>query len=822
MSQVRNAYPAMRIFVFGEEVTNDVLSCSPNIADDLHAPSTAQFTLTDKPQGGEGVLSRYVMDREDIIAMFPDLDPIQLALPDYKGMIANDPTLGLAYAAARSTGVREQQIAQLQEAIGVSATGAETLLNRVESVVGEYEQEYLEAIDTAAGSYRAKVLESLAGIKDPVKQRVLRAKFDKLEKVAQPDLSGSTFSSLREAAGLTGQAFRYNFWAKRPIFHSNDPVRIFWRDPFDSRFWFYKFTGFISDWTIQTTANNVRTVTFTCEDALRPFRYARITTNPGLFDIASVQENEDFVSRTFFNNDFTKLTLTELLFLLVFGPEQTDLLDILAKQGNLAQDTLQRIRRRQQGASKLTHKRYASNGGESVQQVPAFGIGAFDFERSTVVSIGPAPNPPQASTTSPVLYEREVKVDGPGALGAYQALVDHQVYVSDLDSLLLKGEEPAVRANMVRDPETGQPRIADVITEIGSNPHRYPVDGGRLIILAPASLGPGLNRNILERDFKGVEGQTTWGNRLAIIYAALDRLEFRFYASPRGDILAEMPLYDFEPSDFGEVSADKQPIKYRGAEGGALAQFRRVLDGAETRGPYAPHYRVALRNTLDDSQTFTDEKIRTQFRTSWYILQGYTSAGVAEVIGQAPAVTTLRALVPQFGVRCEVAEPQVFISTKEAAEVYNNIKLNQWNADALTSQLDILPSMRLGPNRPVEFMEGPYIATLRSVGCVLNWEGRDMTQTVGVNYTRVWDGATNGKDTEGRKKLVYAAIGGAASRPYNYAALFKGAIFTASTKERAAPAAPVKKALPQVGQRDRRPTTPGVSGGRGGGRTPGA
>lgn len=775
----------MRIFVFGEEVTDDVTTSSVNAADDTRAPSTARFTVADKPSGSEnGAFSRYVTNEPDIFALYPkDLNPVSVLLPDLMATLANDPALEALRLAAQLEKTREAQQAFLQGFTG-SLNAARAILERGNAVTRKFASDtYTVAVESAASDIRAQIRERVTSIVDPVKRRVLLAKFDKTQKVSQPDLTETgdrVLTDARRAAYLKGEAFRYPFFAGQPIFHSNDPVRIAWRDPLNPRFWYWRFSGFISDWTVSRETEGAVMVTFVCEDVLRPLRYARIVTNPGIFDVNALKENEDFVTRTFFNDDFTRLSLAEIVYTLIFGPETPGTTDLLKQQGNLDTQTVQRIR----GADDLEYIRYASNGGLSKQRVPAFGIGAFNFDRSATFVFGDTTTAPQAADNEPVVLElaaREIRLTGADALGVYQSVVDHQVQVSDLETMLLDGEAPTPRGALAPfDPYTGQPSIDAVIKEIGENPHRYPVDGGRVFILMPASLGSGTGRSVLANDFRGVETQTTFKSRLFVLLNLLERIEFSFYATPKGDILCEMPLYDFNPEHFGE-----SPITYARVldttQGFNSDARRRLLQSAarEPAGPFAPHYRIAKRDTMDSGQTFTDEKMRTQFRTTWQNIQNLEGTETADAIGLQPEVVTLQSLIPQFGVRLEQAEPQVFIASKEAAQIYCHLKLNQWNAEALTSQIDMLPMLRLGPNRPIEISEVPYIASIRSVGQTLSWEGSDMSQTVGVNYTRVWDGLI-----DENKRPVYSTIGGAAGRPLNYAALFQITRPTESSKPR--------------------------------------
>jgi hypothetical protein len=392
---------------------------------------------------------------------------------------------------------------------------------------------------------------------------------------------------------------------------------------------------------------------------------------------------------------------------------------------------------------------------------------------------------------SAALTAREVHLDSADALGVYQAAVDHEVRVSDLEKQALTPDLAIPRGNLIKDYRTGQPLISEVITAIGTNPHIYPVDNGRLIILAPSTLGPNTNREIIDKGFKGVSGKTTWKNRLFMIYDFCESIEFKFYATPKGDLVVEMPLYDFEPRDFGEDAIDESTLT-RALQGTtALSAARTARTSSEQQlfdtlassaiGPLAPHYRIARRDTLTSSQTFTDAKVITQLVQKYQVAQAWSDLGfVQDVAGVRPVVETLRALVPQFGVRDQEGNARVYVASEEGARAFAQLQMNQHNSDALTEQIDTIMQLRIGPNRPVFIEDEHCIATVRSVSRTIDWESRSVSQTIGLNYLRTWDGSL-GSDG----KPIYTTLGGAASRPLNYAAFFNRARLTASSAPRA-------------------------------------
>ena len=586
------------------------------------------------------------------------------------------------------------------------------------------------------------------------------AKISERVKIAQPDLTVTTTEgakSARSSAALTGDALRYPLQQGDCIFHSNDPLRIFLRDPFNPSVWFHMFAGFISDWSDNVDADNQKLVTIRGEDVLRTFRYGRVSTNPGIFDIEALKEVEDLAVRTVFNAGFADATLVELLYTIVFGPTLANTADTLLSAQTVTEkeDLFKPIRRK-------------SVTGALTSIVPREGIGAFNKQRSVVVIFGPEAK--DKLTDKTLTEANEVKIT---TLGAYQAFIDHQVRETDLEQMADNVSNERFLDQLPKDPATGRVSASNIITTIGRNPQHFPVDAGRLIMLVPGSLGVDTNRRIITKGLiSSIATRTTFRSRLDMIYDALREIEFSFYATPKGDLVAEMPLYDFDPDDFGVdeiVAGGSDQITVRELDQlRAASLLPPISKSGDSFGPFAPHYRVPKKDTIQWTRTFSDENVRTQFRTTPNIVSGTIFQGTHVDVGLPPQVGTLRSLVPQFGVRIEQIPVTTFISDEIAATVYGYIKLNQLNADSRSAQVSVIPRMRPQPNRPLLFSERNYIATMRSRSLTLDWNS-DFTMDVGVNYQRGWDGSVREDDDT---RLVYRPIGGSASRPMNYKVLF--------------------------------------------------
>lgn len=733
--QARNYYPALRIFVFGQEVTEDVLSCSVTYQDG-RAPNTAKFVLANAP--GEGSRSavgedRYVVTEKDIQALYNDVTLDNIRLPERKETL-------IRLAANAQTA--DDQLSVASNVPGLSDVAQASQVAARES--------YRTAVRSTTDDVIARIQQRLsASVVDDVKRRILTTKIAERQVVKQPDFTDvgtAALANIREVAELAGDALRYPLTVGDCIFHTNDPVRIFWRDPGNPGVWYHMFAGFVSDWTERVTADNERTVELVCEDVSRVLRYARLATNPGIFDISAISEQQDDAIRTFFSNGFARLSLIEILFTIVFGSAKSGTSELLRAAGQ----ALPEVRT-------FSYRRVSVNG-TTDDEIPSDGAGSFNFSRSVAASFGPLSEQEAEIETAQELL---TKLTATNSLPVYQAWVDHQVRESDMDDLLLRPEKnkdarDELRNSLRRDNDN-RARIEDVITAVGEHPELFPVDNGKLVVLAPASLGPSTNRKLLLEDLVGPASNTTWSSRLALIYDLVERIDFSFYASPKGDLICEMPLYDMQPKDFrGPVSA---------AQLRSTQQLEIALEQDEVRGPFEPHYVIPKSETISWERGFSDEHVRTQM-LCWpnAVIAYQEDIPSVKLLGQPPEVVTLRALVPQFGVRSEQADPRGLIATREAAQIYAQVKLNQLNADARSAHVEILPRISLGfPNRPLEFEERKYIATVRSITHNIVWNS-DMTTTLDVNYVRGWAGQVDDDDDP-----VYEPLGGFASAPLNYA-----------------------------------------------------
>lgn len=693
--QVRHAFPAYRVYIFGADVTEDVLDVDVR----YHvgrSPNTCTITLANE-------LDKYICTTSDLTTLF--------------GKEARD-------------------------AIDAYVSNTVSVASLSDDPYYAFVQNYQSTM--AAEEEALKIQAS--NLYPEIKRKIITSKItERIDNVEQPDITDKKGGKFKKQ--LTGPAFKYPFQAEDPIFHANDPIRVFFRHPFDPKRWYHMFCGFLSNFDDHVSENNQKILTITAEGPSKILRYARITTNPGIVDIKAVELSEfDATERSFYSSGFKGLTLPEVIFAIIFGNDPDN------KWGG-----------------KFTVEQKDADGNKLPKQIRFQGVGNFNYKRSVAVEYGPKT---AGNTTSSAITT--VPVTSVDNLSTYQSLIDHEVKITDLDELLVEdqvSDAGEATNNEVIQFKNSVPRTVSkdydveyIMDFIGRRTDLYPVDGGALVMLLPASLEAEINRDVLLKDIlQSVAMVTEFKSRLGMMYDILERLEFVFYESPRGDLICEFPLYDFDPEDFGYTDVPHVVAKQ-------IGKLERMLVENEDikRGPFGNSWNVIKNDTYNFSKGITDEKIRTQITSPWSIAQGY-EATVPNTKGiLKPAVITLRHLTPLYWLRLEQINPKGIIASKEAALTFAHITLNKINSDARNLGINTVPNITTWLNRPIFFEQRNCYGVLMSSSHSIKWGmGGSMDTRLNINYIRGWDGLL---DADG--KPVYTTIGGQASRPLDYKLLF--------------------------------------------------
>ncbi len=586
---------------------------------------------------------------------------------------------------------------------------------------------------------------------DPVKQRVILAKLRVTQNLPvdeRRDPFGNTLGV--NFANYYGENIkRYPCADGLPIFHPMDPVRVFMRDPFDPARWYHHFCGFVSDMVENLGSNGEQELMIQAEDPMKLLRYTRVFLNPGVLDAKTVIQSTDLRAQSFNAHYMKNFDLPEVLFTALFGPDRV-------------------------GAETLQQRQVTTpDGRQSAITTKLRGIGHFSYEKSNIYTFGPPgeytiENASRASADSArpttKLYDLKEPVNL-DSLAQWQYLIDHEVQPSDLHAMFNADNVDYASINAAA--RLGPDGLIDtewVIDYIGSNPDLYLVDGGRLMVLLPNSLGV-QNRSVVVKDIlNSYPMNSEWQSVAEILYDLVDRMQFSMYCTPRGDIVIEPPLYDFSPDHFGMTAISPT----NGQVAANTFSISEELFLSRPRGPFGPRYVVTRSDTVDIESAFTDDKIHTIAVVAKQIFPGWDSLPNTSIVGDL-AVAKIPDLIPIYGARQAPITHRSFVSTEEGAHLYGNLVLNKLNADAHTMTVGLDSNIKMWVNRPIYIEKRNCIATTRRVDQSLQWGARGSMDTrIDLHATRTWTG-----DVDVNGTPIYNTIGGVGGAPLDYSVLFK-------------------------------------------------
>jgi len=642
-----------------------------------------------------------------------------------------------------------------------------TLLNpndryiiRRDDMVALYSNEIMPFINQAQNSDLAKLYKRvvtdgqivLDSVNDPksIKSRMRKLKENPVFRLAATVTDPFTGAPSKETLSV------YPFIEGKAIFHQNDPVRVFVQDPFDPPVWYYWFSGSVTQLTDGVQGATLeKTLNIQCEDATKSLRYARFSVNPAYRDPTGLSTSIDLKALGgVFTSALANKGFQEAMDYVVFGDiakhQETGRIGPLTEQeSNLYIPVPVVDRRTGNSFNRLILKTAAGN----FKPLPMTQR-VFTLAKSTV---------PGRSEISLQNWQNTI--------------LDHKVKIEDIQSLRVRSDNQEPTSKVVtrlEDTVNAAKKSGDytasmtrqIITEIGSDPSNYPVDGGTLYMLLPEGLDK-LGNDVVARDFvSSFSAISEFKDRRSLLYDLVDRVEFCVYADPKGNIVIEFPLYDFDPDDFaspveGRIPANVDPI--------SAARFTIAnLDGSYT---FDNKRRFTIEDeTLENfNATDDDAAVRTISTTGRVVSRAFavTDNGSAQNPINVPVVVRLDALIAIYGPRQMHGEPKIPVETERSALIAAAIALNKTNAEAYTYKLPLLPRFSAWLNRPMLFKYRNHIATVTSINHAISW-GASASSTLSFNYARGWAG----KMDSATGKLIYTPIGGKSSHPIDYATLF--------------------------------------------------
>jgi hypothetical protein len=618
------------------------------------------------------------------------------------------------------------------------------------------------------------------------------------------------------------------------IFHANDGVRIIWRDPFDPRIWYWGFAGFVDTWTDECDVNKASTITLTCTDVSKMARYAVVQLKAGLLDSSSsvteiieqaLGANKGTKStaanseQTFSNEIFAGMSILEVLEIIFFGSKSA--LDLIKATAiySVTEDL-------QDLYDEELRSFIISNLGISIEEaqklVPPNSLNPdlstdTQFYEEKRTSFGKIQNKldnylkkkywsqitdlnwPGITTPGGVEFKRYGQYTGVAAyvlgtkdmadeaagsveikdLYSWNEEIHHRVKIDDL-TLMHKTTYPVVESHWTID---------KVITQIGTNTKDYPVGCGRVFYFAPAGMASTLGDGVFDKALTSVGSlHSIFKDRLSYLYDLAEVVNFCFYATPRGDLVFEMPLYDYDPQDFWkskDTATEGVGQTYTGTEYEAVfsqaysgnystadlpsltemsfaknSEDQALIDWtAKPVFDYSKHFTIESHEQMGYSNTSSDRGVVTAYRTLYNYFTNYGSQQNVELQGNV--YKSIPELIPTLGFRIDEGSMWGYITGEEAAELYSALMLNKLNADARNMGVDILPRFGLMVNRPIFWKHRNYYATIASASHSLTWNS-EVSTSVNLYHIRGWTGEFDAQRNKPKMKHY-----GDTDRPFN-------------------------------------------------------
>jgi hypothetical protein len=619
---------------------------------------------------------------------------------------------------------------------------------RRDDMVALYPNQIKSFVDKAPDSELAKIYDRVVNDREVVKDsfndpKSTKSRIMKIKRHPVYSVQSQSTDPFTGTKGTNKSLPIYPFIEGKSIFHQNDPVRIFVQDPFDPQVWYWWFSGSITQITDSVRGSTLeKTLSIQCEDVSKSLRYARITANPGFRDPKFFKSDTDIATFTGFSTPLQGKSFQEAADFLVFGDVVT------SKPTDSALLSVPVV-------NPITGRTFN-------RQVLRTAAGNFKAlpQAKRVFTLAKASNPQRAVTTLADWQNKHL---------------NHVVDVADITTLRARSDNPEGASAVVErlkqtvataqeDGEFTTSLTWEIMTEIGSNPADYPVDGGTLLMLLPEGLGK-LGEDVVAKDFvSSISAISEFKDRRSVMYDLVSRVDFVFYADPKGNLVIEFPLFDFDPAHFQSVAA-AGPKKASNDETLTAVRFTHLApSGAVT---FDNERRFTIEDEALDGWDATDSD--APVKTVAYKVPEVTLAfKAAQGTGaRKPEVVKLDALIPIYGWRAVQSDPGKPVATERAALIACAIELNKANADAYTYKLPLLPRFSAWLNRPMLFRHRNHLGTVTSIAHKITW-GTDARTTLNFNYARGWTG--NIDEASGR--MVYETIGGREARPINYAALF--------------------------------------------------
>jgi|LSQX01.2.fsa_nt_gb hypothetical protein len=878
------AFPKARVFIFGKEVSADVLSVRINQTGGSveRSPSTCSITLAN-------VRDDYVITKEDIYKIgevkgaakvawaekakdwatkakenyeksaLATMVPPDVILSEIKAvekvlkkknqyLTISDPET-IQRLAKSFVGKTNDEIRLIIQALlnrnkksALSSESYDALIDAAKADIESKARKYKENYNNDRFNPKTEFIANVdAGIPGSIKRSIINKKIKFTSNVVLRQLSDLDFNDEESFNKLKEKMiYTYPMMLGDTIFHPNDPVRVAFRDPFDPKRWYWMFTGFVDSCSESCDVNMSSSIDIFCTDVTKMARYSVLAEGVKARDEDFVvdgayDENISRIDPSVYENKFSRMTVFEVLESIFYGTESTR---------EFAKSSAFNMVNSMKGLTYKELKYFFDNsygiGFESFvegmnikdEDKPLeFDSVADDVRSYLKTQFGENLNRmqfPAVSAVAPFLEERLVKfkrrnkdfgvtvvvygepditdkthdpvVIEKGRLGDWNEIIHHRVRPSDIAWMRKEGDDGiSYRYGDLAESSYDITKTIDqVIYEIGTDIENYPVGGGRVFYMAPARMASLFGASGYDKGFNSnFAMNVVFYDRLTFIYDLASNMDFRFYATPKGDIVFEMPFYDYDPQDFFDPSVkykDDQPeitdwSEYFDAisnkKKGEKKKKRKKKGSEESETtvdtlenipekylfhhltyPYNREFVITKDDQMGYSNSFSDSGLITRYRclpkwvNFWGIMEG--SEGVKDHV-----YATDVHLTQILGSRVGEGDPWGFVAGVDAAEMYARLQLSVINSEARSLSIDTLPKFGLMVNRPVYWVHRECYGNTIGMDHTLAWDS-SVSTNISINHVRAWDGDFDPKDNS----KIFKHFGGT-DGPFNLAKLME-------------------------------------------------
>lgn len=797
----RAAFPAFRVFIYGEEVSGDVIEVRVNQSGGSMDRSPGTFSVSLANIG-----DKYILDHNDMVALASSRDQLVSSLGEnvaaYKDLVGSI-----------RDGVGEDENVVSEMGRILSSSG------RFSELAEYYASYYSELLKT--GYYQGSWDENK--VPDFIKYNIIKKKAP----LVVPQWQAFYEEFKKDGSYLTKfflnkEGFIYPFAEGDCVFHPNDPVRIAFRDPFDPSTWYWSFTGFVDGFVEDRGANQESIVTITGTDVTKMARYSMFQTSTDAVRDAAItklfpifESTTTEVKWTAYAELFAHFTIFEMLELLFFGleaykPSITEFVKRACAQMYPAEvDQFLTHSATKQSTEELKGMSY----NEKVALMKDYmgGDKTTRFEGARF---------PPLQTPQGTKFQRKDEKYGTyaffiGKADNYDKAMGTEIPITELRSLndflnhRVTENDPMIMGSTSKAKTYWTPSITlnDVITQIGRNIEDYPVGAGRVVYVAPSGLGLGVSSGVMDEVMNAAGGglHSEFKDRLTYLYDLAEQIQFCFYATPRGDVVFEMPFYDFDPwvwdsagtflsNDTLDTAAaawrktlndlrlnvekwSKGSVKYSEKEIYQMMQLSSDLqlvqegfsltesDNSATN--YSDYYTINKHETYGYSNALNDSGLKTFARCAPYVMERM-GEGFNPIDMREYQFVYVPALAPLLGFRAASDKsPWTQVTSAEGAQIFASLDLRKCNAEARTLNIQVLPHFGFMVNRTLYWRQRNYVASIVSCSHSIAVNSSCETQ-VNVNYARAWTGEY-AEGNKSPKMEVFRHFGG--DLPFSYAVL---------------------------------------------------